>query len=86
MARPTSETYNANYIGGDINEGRRTSANFSPGQSRAWCPIRRPGAAYICSSSTPPGGGVHGLCGYHAAREANRTIVLSEDTSLIDGP
>jgi len=29
---------------------------------------------FICSSSTPPGGGVHGLCGYHAARAALRNL------------
>lgn len=65
------ETYNANYIGGDINGGAidirqlftRPALRFSPYRTSAR-------GIYICSSSTPPGGGVHGLCGYHAARRA----------------
>ena len=67
------ESYNANYIGGDINGGRQDlSQHFTR-------PVRRlnpytTGAKhiYICSSSTPPGGGVHGMCGYWAARAALR--------------
>lgn len=63
------EAHNANYVGGDINGGAGdirqlvTRPVISP---RPWV-TPRPGL-YICSSSTPPGGGVHGMCGLHAAR------------------
>ncbi len=62
------EEYNANYIGGDINGGKQDirqlfSRPVSFNKPYA-TPIR---GIYFCSSSTPPGGGVHGMCGYHAA-------------------
>lgn len=63
--------YNPNYVGGDINGGvqdwrqlwRRPIAWRDP-----YC--LDPAGIYLCSSSTPPGGGVHGMCGFHAARSA----------------
>ncbi len=62
---------NANLIGGDIAGGantlRQTLARPFPKRDPYATPI--PGV-YLCSSSTPPGGGVHGMCGYHAARSA----------------
>lgn len=65
------EEYNANYIGGDINGGAidlgqlftRPVLRLSPYKTSAK-------GIYVCSSSTPPGGGVHGMCGYHAAKKA----------------
>ena len=65
------EGYNGNMVGGDINGGVQDLRQI----------IARPVAGghpyatsdpriFICSSSTPPGGGVHGMCGYHAARLA----------------
>ena len=63
------ESMNSNLVGGDINGGAFTLGQF----------FFRPGLRnystgspnlYICSASTPPGGGVHGMCGYHAARLA----------------
>ncbi|MEK6588805.1 MAG: FAD-dependent oxidoreductase, partial [Chloroflexota bacterium] len=65
------EAYDPNYVGGDINSGiedwrqlwTRPVARFSPYTT----PVS---GLYLCSSSTPPGGGVHGMCGYHAARAA----------------
>jgi phytoene dehydrogenase-like protein len=69
------EDYNPNYIGGDINGGvidigqlfTRPVLRYSPYKTSAK-------GLYICSSSTPPGGGVHGMCGYYAAKKALKDI------------
>jgi len=69
------EEYNANYIGGDINGGVIDWKQLFTRPALRWSPYRTSEKGiYICSSSTPPGGGVHGLCGYHAARRALRDI------------
>jgi len=65
--------YNANYVGGDISAGamslRQTVARPVP----AWDPYATPvPGLYLCSASTPPGPGVHGMSGLHAARRALR--------------
>ncbi|WP_353717455.1 NAD(P)/FAD-dependent oxidoreductase [Dyadobacter sp. 676] len=73
------EEYNPNYVGGDINGGiqdilqlySRPVLSISPYRTSA-------GNIYICSSSTPPGGGVHGMCGYHAARQALKDVFKLE--------
>jgi phytoene dehydrogenase-like protein len=65
------ECRNANLVGGDINGGSQDlSQMFLRPTSRLYSTPSE--HLYICSSSTPPGGGVHGLCGYHAARTALR--------------
>ena len=65
------EQRNANLIGGDINGGSQHLAQmFTRPTMRLYSTPKK--GLYICSSSTPPGGGVHGLCGYHAARVALR--------------
>ena len=65
------EQHNANLIGGDINGGSQHLAQmFTRPTARLYSTPAR--GLYICSSSTPPGGGVHGLCGFHAARLALR--------------
>jgi phytoene dehydrogenase-like protein len=67
------EAHNANYVGGDVNGGVQDLRQqlFRPVPSLH--PYRTPSRGlYLCSSSTPPGGGVHGMCGYWAAREALR--------------
>jgi phytoene dehydrogenase-like protein len=69
------ETYNANYIGGDINGGAIDLAQLFTRPALRPSPYRTSARGiYICSASTPPGGGVHGLCGYHAARRALRDL------------
>ena len=65
------ESNNANLVGGDINGGAATLTQlFTRPTIRTYStPLD---GVYICSSSTPPGGGVHGMCGYHAAHTALR--------------
>ncbi|WP_039826333.1 phytoene desaturase family protein [Nocardia testacea] len=67
--------YNANYVGGDINAGAMTLAQTVFRPVPRWNPYSTglPGV-YLCSSATPPGGGVHGMSGVHAARHALRTV------------
>jgi len=65
------EQYNANYIGGDINGGVQDLWQFFTRPTIRLVPYSTPvKGLYICSSSTPPGGGVHGMCGYFAAQAA----------------
>jgi len=69
------EAHDANYIGGDINGGIQDlwQALFRP--VVAWDPYATPlEGLFLCSSSTPPGGGVHGMSGRHAARSVLRRI------------
>jgi phytoene dehydrogenase-like protein len=78
LARHTMTThdfqlYNANYIGGDINGGvqnwRQLFTRPVPRLNPYTTPLKN---LFICSSATPPGGGVHGMCGYHAAQTVLR--------------
>lgn len=65
------ELYNANYIGGDINGGAQMLSQIFTRPAPRLDPYATPvKGLYICSASTPPGGGVHGMCGYNAARSA----------------
>ena len=65
------ERHNANLVGGDINGGiQDLSQMFLRPTVRMYSTAVK--NLYLCSSSTPPGGGVHGMCGFHAARTALR--------------
>jgi phytoene dehydrogenase-like protein len=65
------ERYNPNYVGGDINAGAQDFGQLFGRPAWRLVPYATPlRGLYICSSSTPPGGGVHGMCGYLAARAA----------------
>ncbi|WP_328353689.1 NAD(P)/FAD-dependent oxidoreductase [Mycobacterium sp. NBC_00419] len=65
--------HNANYVGGDIIVGGATLFAAMVGPTLRWNPWTTPiPQAYLCSSATPPGTGVHGMCGYYAAREVLR--------------
>ena len=65
------ESENPNYVGGDINGGVQDLRQLYTRPAIRLNPYSTPvEGLYICSSSTPPGGGVHGLCGYYAAHSA----------------
>jgi phytoene dehydrogenase-like protein len=65
------EAYNPNYIGGDISGGIIDLGQLYTRPALRPSPYRTSAKGlYICSSSTPPGGGVHGMCGYYAAKQA----------------
>lgn len=67
--------YNENYIGGDINGGIQDWRQLFTRPVPRRIPYSTPARGiYLCSSSTPPGGGVHGMCGYHAAQAVLRDI------------
>jgi phytoene dehydrogenase-like protein len=73
MSPTALEQYNTNYIGGDINGGVQDLWQHFTRPTVSLVPYATPvKGLYICSSSTPPGGGVHGMCGYWAARAALR--------------
>lgn len=75
MATADFQTYNANYIGGDINGGVQSLSQLYTRPVPRWNPYTTPlPNLFICSSSTPPGGGVHGMCGYHAAQAALKRL------------
>jgi phytoene dehydrogenase-like protein len=69
------QTYNPNYVGGDINAGAADLLQLFKRPTLSASPYRTPlKGVYLCSSSTPPGGGVHGMCGYYAAKTALRDL------------
>lgn len=68
-----TELSNANFIGGDINAGMQDWRQLFTRPAPRFDPYSTPNRRlYFCSSSTPPGGGVHGMSGYHAAQSALR--------------
>ncbi|MEX2512642.1 MAG: NAD(P)/FAD-dependent oxidoreductase [Cyclobacteriaceae bacterium] len=69
------QDYNPNYIGGDINGGVQDITQIFTRPTVSLSPYRTSAKGiYICSSSTPPGGGVHGMCGFHAAKRVLKDL------------
>jgi len=69
------EAYNANYIGGDIGGGANNLSQLFARPALRAAPYRSSARGiYLCSASTPPGGGVHGMCGFHAAKRALKEV------------
>jgi phytoene dehydrogenase-like protein len=69
------QEYNPNYIGGDINAGVQDITQIFTRPALRKSPYRTSAKGiYLCSSSTPPGGGVHGMCGYHAGKRVLKDL------------
>ncbi|HVY75717.1 MAG TPA: NAD(P)/FAD-dependent oxidoreductase [Puia sp.] len=69
------EERNPNYVGGDINGGAAMLSQLFTRPALRFTPYRTSvRGVYLCSASTPPGGGVHGMCGYHAAKRVLKEI------------
>lgn len=69
------EQFDPNLIGGDINGGKQDITQLFTRPIAKISPYSTPDPrVYICSSSTPPGGGVHGMCGFHAAEKVLKDL------------
>ena len=76
------ESRNSNLVGGDINGGRADLFQLMARPVLSWTPYRTAiRNLYLCSASTPPGGGVHGMCGFHAATAALRDLSIHSEVS-----
>ncbi len=84
LARHTTNTedfknYNPNHIGGSISGGSNNLTQLFTRPVARFDPYSTPNPRiFICSSSTPPGGGVHGMCGYHAAKSVLKQVQKQE--------
>ncbi len=70
------QSMDANLVGGDINGGAMNASQFVLRPTRRFYKTSAPDI-FLCSASTPPGGGVHGMCGHNAARDALRYLAGS---------
>ncbi len=76
MSPDEMEAYNANYIGGDITGGVQSFLQLFVRPLGRWSAYSTPvRGIYLCSSSMPPGGGVHGMCGHFAAKLALKEML-----------
>jgi phytoene dehydrogenase-like protein len=75
MTAADFQRYNPAFVGGAVTGGVADLAQVLARPVARWNPYTTPNARiFLCSGSTPPGGGVHGMCGYHAARAALRRL------------
>lgn len=75
MSPADAEAHNENMAGGDVGGGANDLAQVFARPVLRWDPYSTPNPRlFICSSATPPGGGVHGMCGYWAAQAALRRL------------
>jgi phytoene dehydrogenase-like protein len=84
MTAAEMEAYNPNYIGGDINGGVQDLFQHFTRPVVSLNPYATPvPGLFLCSSATPPGGGVHGMCGYYAAQAALRSALSKQARALV---
>ncbi len=77
------ERYNPNNVQGDIVGGAMMPTQLFTRPLWQWNPYTTPSPrVFLCSSSTPPGGGVHGMCGWHAARTVLQKVFGRSPSSL----
>ncbi len=77
------ERQNPNYVGGAIAGGAANLTQLFTRPVARWNPYTTPNPRlFLCSASTPPGGGVHGMCGYHAAIAAQKRLRTLEPAPL----
>lgn len=77
------EAYNPNYVGGAIAGGVADATQLFTRPVARWNPYTTPHPRiFLCSASTPPGGGVHGMCGFFAAQVASRRIARAAPAAL----
>ena len=75
LAPAALEAHNRNLVGGDLNGGAMDLGQLFTRPVAKLVPYRTPlRGVYLCSASTPPGGGVHGMCGFAAAKVALRDL------------
>jgi phytoene dehydrogenase-like protein len=75
MSPSEMEAYNPNYVGGDITGGVQSFRQLFVRPLGRWSAYSTPvRGLYVCSSSMPPGGGVHGMCGHLAAKLALKEV------------
>lgn len=76
---PETEAYNPNFVGGDVNGGVLSLRQIVARPAWRWNPYTTPDPdLFVASAGTPPGGGVHGMAGYHAGRAALRRLEVRE--------
>ena len=81
------ESYNPNYVGGDIGGGRNDLAQVFFRPAARLDPYSTPNPRiFLCSASTPPGGGVHGMCGYWGAESALRRAFARTQPAALSRP
>jgi phytoene dehydrogenase-like protein len=83
MSTADFERHNPSLVGGAITGGVADIAQLFTRPVARWNPYTTPNPrVFLCSSSTPPGGGVHGMCGYYAARAAKKKIARFKPAPL----
>jgi phytoene dehydrogenase-like protein len=84
---PAWERYNESFVGGVIAGGEADITQLFTRPVARLDPYSTPNRRiFLCSASTPPGGGVHGMCGYHAARSALRRLERLARAAPLDQP